>query len=262
MTEYKNILFDVKNQIGTLTINRPKALNALNSETLNEIYDLVKAIEGGQFEIHFLIITGAGDKAFVAGADIKEMANLNPLEARDFSRLGSQVFKAIQNLSLPTLAAINGYALGGGLELSMACDLRFACENAVVGLPEVGLGVIPGFGGTQRLPRIIGLAKANEFLFTGGNLKADVALEAGLFNRLYPVEQLLPEAYAYAEKVIKKAPIAVRYAKLAASKGIDMSLDKGLDYESELFGLLFATEDQSEGMGAFVEKREAEFKNQ
>lgn len=261
MKQYNNILLSISNGIATLTINRPESLNALNTLTLREIYEVVTDINEGRIQARVLLITGSGEKAFVAGADIKEMANLNAIEARKFSKFGNEVFMAVQNLSIPTIAVINGYALGGGLELAMSCDIRFASTKALVGLPEVGLGVIPGFGGTQRLPRIIGLAKANELLFTGGNIKALEALEIGLFNRLFEPEELMTQALSYAEKIVSKAPRAVEFAKLAANKGIEMPLVDAVNYETELFGLLFSTEDQKEGMNAFVEKRQATFQN-
>lgn len=261
MTNYNNILLEVSNDIAVLTVNRPKSLNALNKETLSEIKHAALALENGDVNARILIITGAGDKAFVAGADIKEMANMNAMEGREFSKLGNSAFMAVQNLSIPTIAAINGYALGGGLELSMACDIRFASNKAIVGLPEVGLGVIPGFGGTQRLPRIIGLPKAKEYLFTGGNIKADEALEIGLFNRVFEPEELMNETMKYAEKVLSKAPISIKFAKAAAETGYELPINQAVDYEAELFGLSFSTEDQKEGMAAFVEKRQAEFKN-
>lgn len=261
MKKYNNILLSISNDIATLTINRPESLNALNTLTLREIYEVATDINEGIIQARVLLITGAGEKSFVAGADIKEMVNLNAVEARKFSKFGNKVFMAIQNLAIPTIAVINGYALGGGLELAMSCDIRFASTKALVGLPEVGLGVIPGFGGTQRLPRIVGLAKANELLFTGGNIKALEALEIGLFNRLFEAEELMSQSLNFAEKIVSKAPMAVEFAKLAANKGIEMSLSDAVDYETELFGLLFSTEDQKEGMSAFVEKRQAAFKN-
>ena len=261
MTTFENIILEVKDGIGTLTINRPKALNALNQATLKEIKEAALEIKTST-DIQVLIITGAGEKAFVAGADIKEMAVMNAMEGRIFSQLGNSTFKAIEDLPMPTIAVINGYALGGGLELAMACDLRFASEKTIAGLPEVGLGVIPGFGGTQRLPRIIGISKAKEFLFTGQNIDAQTALEMGLFNRTSSPDTLMSEALDYAQEILKKGPIAVRFAKAASSQGIEMPINQALEYEADLFGLAFSTQDQKEGMKAFVEKRQAEFKNQ
>lgn len=261
MENYQFILFNVENQIATLTINNPKSLNALNQATLEEIEDAVSSIQSGSIMASFLIITGAGDKAFVAGADIKEMADKTAMEAREFSKLGNRVFMLIDQLTIPTLAAIKGYALGGGLELAMACDLRFASTNAVAGLPEVNLGVIPGFGGTQRLTRLIGLSKAIELMISAENVKADEGHRLGLFNRIYSQEELLGQAQKFAEKVVSKGPIAVKFAKQAAKNGSEMPLKQAVELESELFGLIFSTEDQTEGMSAFVEKRSANFKN-
>lgn len=261
MTSFENILLTMDQGIATLTIHRPKALNALNKATLTEIFEAIQVIKADE-TVQVLIITGAGEKAFVAGADIKEMADMNAMQARAFSQLGNATFKAIESLPIPTIAAINGYALGGGLELSMACDLRFASEKAVAGLPEVGLGVIPGFGGTQRMPRIIGESKAKEFLFTGENIDAQKAYDLGLFNRIFAPENLIEETMKYAQTILKKGPIAVRLAKSAVSEGMEMPLHQALAHEAELFALAFSTHDQKEGMAAFVEKRSAEFKQQ
>ena len=259
MTSYQNILFSVEENIATLTINRPSNLNALNQQTLEEIEAAVLSI--GK-DVRALIITGSGEKAFVAGADIKEMKDKTALEAREFSIIGNRVFKTVDDLDIPVIAAINGYALGGGLELALSCDIRFASTNAVAGLPEVNLGVIPGFGGTQRLSRTVGLSKSLELLYVAANVKADEGYRIGLFNKIFEPEELMTETIKYAKKISTKGPIAVKFAKQAAKKGYDMSLDKGLALEAELFGLVFATEDQTEGMTAFVEKRSAAFKNQ
>lgn len=262
MKSYQNIIFDLNNQIATLTINNPASLNALNQATLEEIDDAIQSLESGDVQARVLIITGAGEKSFVAGADIKEMATINMLAARAFSKLGNRVFMAIDKLSIPTIAAINGYALGGGLELAMACDLRFAATHAIAGLPEVNLGVIPGFGGTQRLSRIVGPSKAMELMFSASNLKAEEAYRIGLFNRLIDPVDLMPETFKYAQKVASKGPIAVKFVKQAVKSGYEMSLEQAVALESELFGSIFSTKDQVEGMAAFIEKRPAEFKNQ
>lgn len=261
MKEYDHILFKLENQVATLTINNPKSLNALNQATLEEIEEAVSSIQDGSVAASFLIITGSGEKAFVAGADIKEMAEKTAMEAREFSRLGNRVFMLIDQLTIPTLAAINGYALGGGLELAMACDLRFASTNAVAGLPEVSLGVIPGFGGTQRLTRLLGLSKAVELMISAENVKAEEGHRLGLFNRIYSSEELLSQAEDFAQKVVSKGPIAVKFAKQAAKNGNEMPLKQAVEMESELFGLAFSTEDQTEGMNAFIEKRSPDFKN-
>lgn len=262
MSNYQTILFSIEDQIATLTLNRPKSLNALNQVMLEEIEQAVNSLNNNDDLARVLIITGAGEKAFIAGADIKEMVDKTALEARDFSLLGNRVFKAIDNLPIPVIAAVNGFALGGGLELAMACDIRFASDNALAGLPEVNLGVIPGFGGTQRLSRIIGTAKTLELMFGALNVKAPEALQLGLFNRVFPQADLLAETQKYAEKIITKGPIAIKLVKQAVKSGIEMPLDQGLGLESELFGVVFATSDQDEGMKAFIEKRSAEFKNQ
>lgn len=261
MKEYEYILFKIENQIATLTINNPKSLNALNQATLEEIEEAVTSIHDGSVEARFLIITGSGEKAFVAGGDIKEMAEKSVMEAREFSKLGNRVFMLISQLAIPTLAAVNGYALGGGLELAMACDLRFASTNAVAGLPEVKLGVIPGFGGTQRLSRIVGESKAIEFMVSAENVKANEGYRIGLFNQVYSPENLLNEVQNFAEKVVSKGPIAVKFAKQAVKAGSEMPLKEAVELESELFALAFSTEDQTEGMKAFIEKRSADFKN-
>lgn len=261
MTTYDNILLSIEEGIATLTINRPKNLNALNQQTLEEIEAAVHSLQKND-EAKVLIITGSGEKAFVAGADIKEMVSKNALEAREFSMIGNRAFKAVDELEIPVIAAINGYALGGGLELAMACDIRFASTNAVAGLPEVNLGVIPGFGGTQRLSRIVGVSKALEMLYAATNVKAEEGLRIGLFNQVFEPESLMEETLKYAKKVTTKGPIAVKFAKQAIKRGYEMPLDNALGLESELFGLIFSTEDQAEGMTAFIEKRSAEFKNQ
>ncbi|MEG2708957.1 MAG: enoyl-CoA hydratase-related protein [Vagococcus sp.] len=261
MTNYENVLLSIEEGIATLTINRPKNLNALNQQTLEEIEAAVYEIKGNK-EVKVLVVTGAGEKAFVAGADIKEMASKNALEAREFSIIGNRAFKAVDDLEIPVIAAINGYALGGGLELAMACDIRFASTKAVAGLPEVNLGVIPGFGGTQRLSRIVGVSKALELLYAAVNVKAEEGQRIGLFNQVFEPEALMEETMKYAKKITTKGPIAINFAKQAVKVGYEMPLDKALGLESELFGLVFSTEDQTEGMTAFVEKRSAEFKNQ
>lgn len=260
MTEYSTLKLEIKNTIGYLTINRPKSLNALNSEVLTEIGQIATEINTNE-EIRVVIVTGAGEKAFVAGADIKEMAHKNAIEGQNFSALGNKVFSQLSKLKQPTIAAINGYALGGGLELALACDIRLGSTNAKVGQPEVGLGIIPGFGATQRLSRAVGLAKAKEMILTARNIDAEEALRIGLFNKVVEQEALLEEAEKMANAMLKNAPLAVQAAKAVIDKGYDMPLDNALTLEENTFGLLFSTEDQKEGMSAFVEKRSAEFKN-
>lgn len=260
MKKYKNLEVTVADNIGIVSINRPKALNALNSKTLEELGDLLDSIAIDS-EIRAVVIRGAGEKAFVAGADITEMQMLSAIEARKFSKLGQSVFKKIENLPQPVIAAINGFALGGGCELAMACDIRIAAENAKFGQPEVQLGVIPGFGGTQRLPRLVGKGIAKELLFIGESIKAQEAYRIGLVNKVVPVEELMTVAITMAKKIISKAPIAVQLCKEAVNEGLDVDLDSGIAYEIEVFGLCFATNDQKEGMRAFIEKRSPVFRN-
>lgn len=259
MLEYNTLLLEKKNGIGTLTINRPKNLNALNKEVLEELTQVLKAVEKDE-DIHVLIITGAGEKAFVAGADIKEMKDKNAIEGRDFSTLGNAAFSQLENLRQPTIAAVNGFALGGGCELAMACDIRIGSVNAKFGQPEVGLGITPGFGGTQRLSRLVGLAKAKELIYTAKTINANEAMSIGLLNQLVEAADLIAEAEKMAQAIMKQSPLAVEASKKAINRGYEMDLVHGLEMEAEMFGALFATEDQKEGMTAFTEKRKAAFK--
>ncbi|SFQ37373.1 enoyl-CoA hydratase [Desemzia incerta] len=259
MLEYNTLLLEKKNGIGTLTINRPKNLNALNKEVLEELTQVLKAIEKDE-DIHVLIVTGAGEKAFVAGADIKEMKDKNAIEGRDFSTLGNAAFSQLENLRQPTIAAVNGFALGGGCELAMSCDIRIGSVNAKFGQPEVGLGITPGFGGTQRLSRLVGLAKAKELIYTAKTINANEAMSIGLLNQLVEAADLTAEAEKMAQAIMKQSPLAVEASKKAINRGYEMDLVHGLEMEAEMFGALFATEDQKEGMTAFTEKRKAAFK--
>lgn len=258
---YTNILLDpVESGIYQLTINRPKSLNALNGATLEEIY--AAALQVGQnAEARVLLVTGAGEKAFAAGADIVEMQDLSPVEARLFSQKGIRAFRALETLSIPTIAVVNGYCLGGGCEVAMGCDWILASDKAVFGLPEVNLGVMPGFGGTQRLARRIGKALALELAITGRQIKAEEALAYGLINRIFPTDSLMEEALSMARTVAAKAPVAVRHIKEVMWRGQDMDLDNACALENQMFGMCFSTLDQKEGMKAFLEKRKAEFKN-
>lgn len=257
----QNVEFERINNIGVITVSRPKALNALNLDTLREIdsvLDLVKADK----DIYCVIITGAGEKAFVAGADISGMKDMDVFKAREFSMYGNKVFRKIELLDQPVIAAVNGYALGGGCELALSCDIRLASENAVFGQPEVSLGITPGFGGTQRLARVVGVSRAKELLFTGLNIKAEEALRIGLVNKVVPQESLMQEARTMAEKIAKNAPIAVKYTKAAVNRGMQCDLDTAVCYEAEVFAQCFASEDQKRAMSAFVDKRKLEgFKN-
>lgn len=257
---FENILFDKKESIATVTINRPKALNALNQQTLEELLQCFTSI-AGDGSVQVVIVTGSGDKAFVAGADITNMQSLDPIAGKAFGNLGHEVMDAVATAPQPVIAAVNGFALGGGCELAIACDMRLASHNAKFGLPEVKLGVIPGFGGTQRLPRLIGKGLANELLFSGNMIDAEEAYRIGLVNRVVAQDQLLAACAALAENIAARGPVAVRLCKESVSNGLEMDLKRGCAYERDLFALCFATADQKEGMGAFLEKREAKFQN-
>ncbi|MFZ5944482.1 MAG: enoyl-CoA hydratase-related protein [Bacillota bacterium] len=258
MSDYNNILIIISEGILTLTINRPKALNALNTETLIEIRDAVKAAANNE-EVQALIITGAGEKAFVAGADIAQMKDLNVLDGRNMTILGQEVFTEIENLPKPVIAAVNGFALGGGCEIAMACDIRIASEKAKFGQPEVNLGIIPGYGGTQRLPRLIGKGKAKYYIFTGEMMTAEQAFQFGLVDKVVAPEELINKAKEVAKTIMSKAPVAVMMAKKAINNGLDMDLDSGIAYEAEAYTTTFSTQDRVEGMTAFVEKRKPNF---
>lgn len=258
--EFKYLLVDSAAGVATLTINRPQALNALNFETLQELKVYFTRVQTDP-ETKVVIITGAGEKAFVAGGDLSGMAPLDPMEARASAQLAQQVLNLIEQGTRPVIAAINGYALGGGCELAMACDIRIIAENARFGQPEVNLGIIPGWGGTQRLPRLVGKGKALEMLLTGDMIDAAEALRIGLANRVVPSDRLLAEARAMAAKIAAKGQVAVRLCKEAVANGLEMESLRAARYEADLFALCFATEDQKEGMRAFLEKRVARFKD-
>ena len=259
--ELKNVLLEKEGHLAIVTINRPKALNALNSETLKDLDTVIENLENDN-HIYAVILTGAGEKSFVAGADIAEMKDLNEEEGQAFGALGNKVFRRLENLNKPVIAAIQGFALGGGCEISMACDIRIASEKALFGQPEVGLGITPGFGGTQRLARIVGLGKAKELIYTAQNIKADEAYRIGLVNKVVPLESLMDEAKAMANKIMANAPIAVRLCKDAINRGMQVDIDKAVAIEAEDFGKCFASADQKEGMSAFLERRkEKNFEN-
>ncbi len=254
------IQYELNEGIGVITVNRPKALNALNAQVIRELDETLDAIDLSA--VRALIITGAGEKSFVAGADIAEMSTLTKAQGEAFGKAGNDVFRKLETFPIPVIAAINGFALGGGCELSMSCDIRLCSENAVFGQPEVGLGIPPGFGGTQRLARIVGIGKAKELIYTASNIKADEAYRIGLVNAVYPAEELMPAAKKMALKITRNAPIAVRACKKAINEGLQVDMDKAIIIEEKLFGECFATEDQMEGMKAFVEKRKVDgFKN-
>jgi len=255
------ITYEVDGQVGIITINRPKALNALNSTVLEELDSTLDSVD--LETTRALILTGAGDKSFVAGADIAEMSTLTKAEGEAFGKKGNDVFRKIETFPIPVIAAVNGFALGGGCEISMSCDIRICSENAVFGQPEVGLGITPGFGGTQRLPRIVGMGMAKQIIYTARNIKADEALRIGLVNAVYPQEELIPAAKKMASGIAKNAPIAVRNCKKAINDGLQTDMDKAIVIEEKLFGNCFETHDQKEGMSAFLEKRkEKNFTNQ
>lgn len=247
------------NGVGLLTIERPEALNALNEALLLELEECLTEISK-ESRIKVLVITGSG-RAFVAGADIAVMHPMGEEQAKVFSLLGQRTFNQLSNLPQPTIAAINGYALGGGLELALACDLRVVSEKAKLGQPEIGLGIIPGFGATQRLPRLIGTARAKELLFTGATISAQEALALGLVNRLFAPDELLEGALALAADIAQKSAVILRYLKTAVDQGVATSLAEGLAIEAQYFGVCFTTYDQKEGMGAFLEKRSPRFRD-
>jgi len=238
--------------VGVVTINRPKALNALNSEVLKEIEATFDAIDLDATRA--VVLTGAGDKSFVAGADIGEMSTLTKAEGEAFGKTGNDVFRKIETFPIPVIAAVNGFALGGGCEISMSCDIRICSENAIFGQPEVGLGITPGFGGTQRLARIVGVGKAKEMIYTAFNIKAEEAYRIGLVNAVYPQEELLAAAKKLANKISSNAPIAVRACKKAINEGLQVDMDQAIVVEEKAFGSCFETEDQKAGMGNFLEK--------
>ncbi|WP_054696269.1 short-chain-enoyl-CoA hydratase [Syntrophomonas palmitatica] len=256
---YKYLILEKEDGIGILFINRPQALNALNTEVLKELGQAAADIAGDD-EIKVLIITGAGDKAFVAGADIKEMSGFTGVEGREFGITGNWAFRQFEKMEKPVIAAINGFALGGGCELAMTADIRLASEKAKFGQPEVGLGITPGFGGTQRLPRLVGEGRAMELILSSNQINAEEAYRIGLVNHVYPAESLMDEAKKLARKIMSNAPLAVKYAKAAINKGLQTDIETGVAIEADLFGLCFSTEDQKSGMNAFLNKEKAVFK--
>ena len=258
--ELKNILLEKEGHLAIVTINRPKALNALNSETLRDLDVVLEDLENDN-NIYSVILTGSGEKAFVAGADISEMKDLSEEEGREFGLLGNRVFRRLEKLDKPVIAAISGFALGGGCELAMACDIRIASEKARFAQPEAGLGITPGFGGTQRLPRLVGEGKAKELIYTCAMIKADEALRIGLVNKVVPLDTLMEEAKNMANTIIANGPIAVKLCKDAINRGIQVDIDEAIEIEAGDFGKCFSTEDQKEGMSAFMERRDKNFSN-
>ena len=256
---YENILLEKKNSIAYVTVNRPKVLNALNMATMQELRAAFTDIKDDS-SVRVAILTGSGEKAFIAGADIGELSKHNPVSAKEYTHRGQSVLDLIENLGKPVIACINGFALGGGCEIAMACTMRLASENAKLGQPEVKLGLIPGYGGTQRLPRLVGKGVAMQILLSGEMISAQEAHRIGLVNEVTPPPDLIPRAEAIAQKIIANGPLAVQYTMEAVNKGMEMSLAEGLYLEAVLFGVACATEDKTEGTTAFLEKRPAQFK--
>jgi enoyl-CoA hydratase len=256
---YKNLMTQKGEGIGWMTINRPEKLNALNIETLREVRSALMAFQDDA-EVRVIILTGAGEKAFIAGADIAEFASLDEPAAKEYAFRGQEVSQRIEKSGKPVIAAVNGYALGGGTEIALACHVRIASENAKMGQPEVKLGIIPGFGGTQRLPRLVGRGKAFELILSGRTIDAKEALEIGLVNRVVPAGELRSVCESLAKEMMANAPMALQYAVQAINQGLDETLEKGLFIEAALFGKVFTTEDSREGTKAFMEKRKANFK--
>ncbi len=257
---YQNLLLNVSASIAVVTVNRPEKLNALNSKTIEELKEVFTEINKDE-NISAVILTGSGEKAFVAGADISELNKLDMISAKAFSEKGQEVFNLIENLNKPVIAAVNGFALGGGCELALACHIRLASENAKFGQPEVNLGIIPGYGGTQRLTRLVNSGRALEYILTGDMIDANEAFRIGLVNRVYPKEELIKKATEMANKIASKAGNAVRLAIKAVNAADSVSSKEGQDYEASLFALCCGTEDFKEGTSAFLEKRKAAFKN-
>jgi len=260
-TSYRNLLIEARGAVTVLRVHRPEVLNALNRETLGEIGEAARRFLDDP-EQGVLIVTGSGEKSFISGADINELAVLDPRGAEEISRFGQRVLDTLERSPKPVIAAVNGYAFGGGCELALACHMRLASENAILGLPEVGLGIIPGYGGTQRLPRLIGPGRALEIILSGRRVNADEAERIGLVNRVVPRETLLDETLELAQAILRNGPLAVTAALEAVQRGLELTRDAGQRLESGLFGILAASEDMHEGLKAFLEKRPARFRRQ
>jgi enoyl-CoA hydratase len=255
---YDNLLYEKKDRIGTITINRPKVLNALNRRTVEELGECLRQA-GEDSDLRVLILTGAGEKSFVSGADINELAQRTAVDGKEFSSYGQDVFHRLETLGKPSIAAINGYALGGGCELALSCTMRIASRTARLGQPEVKLGILPGYGGTQRLARLCGKGAAHEMILSGEMISAEEALRIGLVNHVVEPGELLAAAEALARKIAANAPLAVKFAMEAIEHGMEMPQEEGMFLEATLFGLCCATEDMREGTRAFLEKRPAQF---
>ena len=254
----QNLTLEIRDRIARLTVNRPEKLNALNRATLEEMSQVFASLAEDP-DVGVVILTGSGTKAFIAGADVNELARLSPVEGREYARFGQRLFSRIETLGKPVLAAVNGYALGGGCEIALACTLRFAATTARFGQPEVNLGIIPGYGGTQRLARLVGRGRAQELILTGDMIDAAEAYRIGLANRIFPPEELLERTEAVAASLLSKGPLAIRYAMEAIHRGLAMPPEEGLDFEATLFSVLCASEDMKEGTSAFLEKRKPRF---
>ena len=257
--EYKNLLFDVEDGVATITFNRPKALNAMNSETVGELFDAATRCKNDD-SIKVVIMTGSGDKAFIAGADISEMANLRPQQALAFMEKGHEVYRLIETMPKPVIAAVNGFALGGGTEIAMCADFRYASENARFGQPEILIGLIPGWGGTQRLPRLIGFGRAKELIMGGDQINAQRAYEIGLVNKVFPQDTLMEETRKTARLIASKGRAALRAIKHTINRGYDVDLRNGCAMEVDAFAIAFTSPDAKEGLNALLEKRKPEFK--
>jgi len=257
--EFKYIIYEKNERIATITLNRPEALNAFSKEVVSEVLQALEDVRTDG-NVRVVVLTGAGEKAFSAGADIKTMKGFNALKARELSLMGERLCSALENLEKPVIAAINGYALGGGLEVAMSCDLRIASERARMGQTEINIGLIPGWGGTQRLTRLIGRTKAKELVFTGKMIDAKRAEQLGVVNMVFPAEEFREEVRQFAKELAAKAPVALKVAKALINKGADMSLDSAIALEREGFGVVGSTEDLQEGVSAFTEKRKPTFK--
>lgn len=258
---FENLQIERDGAVTVIILNRPKVLNALNAQTLDELTAAFDAVAADS-EVRAVILTGAGDKSFVAGADINELAVQTPVGGRDHARRGQRLFDRIERLGKPVIAAVNGFALGGGCELAMACTIRLASDTARFGQPEINLGIIPGYAGSQRLPRLVGRGRAQELLLTGDMISADEAFRIGLANRVVPAAQLMDEARTLAHTLAAKAPVAVRYILDAVASGADMAFAEAEDHEATLFGLVSTTDDMREGTRAFLEKRKPSFTGQ
>ncbi len=258
--DFNTLLFEVKDKVGLVTINRPEKLNALNNETLTELHSLFSSIKNNN-DIYVVIITGAGEKSFVAGADISELNKCNKDTGKEFAKKGQDVFDLIEHLGKPVIAAVNGFALGGGCELALSCHIRLASENAKFGQPEVNLGIIPGYGGTQRLARLVNTGRATEIILTGDLFSSDVAEKIGLVNHVFPLEELMEKSFEIADKIASKGQQAIKYVLQSIVSINNLTQENGLELESDLFGKCCGTEDFFEGTSAFLEKRKPKFNN-